>query len=84
MNNMNENELESMYWSLSEWIDEINQKTHRSFCRIGTTIEKKNDQKRVNESRVILEELDELCMEIFEECGLYDETIKLLECKADK
>ena len=55
-------------WSLTEdWISEVKRKTWRSSCRIGTTIEMKNDKKRVEEARVLEAELDELSMALFEE-----------------
>jgi len=72
---MNENTVEPIIdnelyelWSLTEdWKHEVGRKSWRSLCRIGTTIEKKNDQKRVEESRVLSSELEELAEALFEE-----------------
>ena len=64
-------------WSLTEdWIDEVKRKTHRASCRIGTTIEMKNDQKRVDETwELIWGEggLEELALGLHGESGLLEQ-----------
>ncbi len=63
-------DLENL-WSLTEdWIDDDYKKTNRSMCRIGTNIEKKNDQKRVDDSNKLVVELRKLSNLFFLESGL--------------
>jgi len=68
-------ELEEL-WSLTEdLISESKRKSRRSGCRIGTTIEYKNDKKRVDESRELEEELRELADIYFLESGKLEEAL---------
>ena len=63
-------ELEKCWDMTESWLDEINSRSYRSLCRIGTSIEKKNDQRRVDQSRELCDELSELSQLFFEESGL--------------
>lgn len=63
-------------WSLTEeWIDEAKAKTNRASCRIGTTIQMKNDQKKVDETWELIhgeDGLEELALELHNESGLLE------------
>lgn len=63
-------ELEDLWLATEELIDEIKRNVHRASCRIGSTIEMKNDKKRVEEAYdLIRDELDPLSALYFEESG---------------
>ena len=66
-------------WSLTEdWIDEVKRKTNRASCRIGSTIQMKNDQKRVDDAWELIHGengLEELALELHGESGLRDQVI---------
>ena len=63
-------EIEKLWDMVESWLDESHRKSYRSLCRIGSTIEKKNDQKRVEESRLLEKELKDLSDIFFMESGL--------------
>ena len=75
-------ELEELFWMVDECIDELKRKSHRSSCRLGTTIEKKNDKKRVNDTWNLIHGeggLEDLSQELFEESGLLERQRKKIE-----
>ncbi len=61
-------------WSLTEdWIDDLKKKIFRASCRLGTTIEMKNDRKRVDDTwDLIRDELEPLATLFFEESNGLD------------
>jgi len=75
----------SKLWELTdELIADIKSKTHRASCRIGTTIEMKNDKKRVDHASHLIRKLDELSMLFFRESGELENSKQKLSKRISK
>ena len=60
-----------LIWNLSnDWVDDLDRRGYNKLKRIGSTLEKKTDKKRMENLTNLQKEGDDLNMVAFEESGL--------------
>jgi hypothetical protein len=71
-----EKEFESIWELSNDWIDDLERKGYNKLKRIGSTLEKKTDKKRLEKQTNLQKEIDDLNMIAFEESGLLDNQLR--------